>query len=215
MNEDFKALFRRWLDKAKSYDYNADNTEEILDKFFSFYVLYNALYVETTLHLNRRAERLGRNEYNLQNGDFPDRNAATKYVLQFMTSRSLMESLIADQSTKQAIEQIDQLIDIDEQGFKGFWICLNPVSGDPRYSDNPPNPDEPRYSEDRELIMKLKSSATDMRAGGILQLIYEVRNNLFHGRKNINSKQKELLIPLIVLLEKITEKLFRKLDNNL
>jgi len=35
-------IAKRWLEKSKKY--NSDNVEEVMDKFFSLYVAYNAMY---------------------------------------------------------------------------------------------------------------------------------------------------------------------------
>jgi len=35
-------ISKRWLEKSKKYDRN--NVEEVMDKFFSLYVAYNAMY---------------------------------------------------------------------------------------------------------------------------------------------------------------------------
>ena len=60
----------------------------------------------------------------------------------------------------------------------------------------------------------LNSSSADERARAILQIIYQVRCNMFHGRKSVNPVQKQLLIPLTVLLEKIIGKLYQTLEES-
>ena len=99
---------------------------------------------------------------------------------------------------RKAINQLKILI--SKQSSFHFWICLDPVFG------------EPQEDEDEKLIKRLNSSSTDERARAILQLIYQVRCNMFHGRKSVSPVQKQLLIPLIIILEKIIDKLYRKLE---
>jgi hypothetical protein len=62
-------------------------------------------------------------------------------------------------------------------------------------------------------LQALSSSNAHHRAEAILKIIYQVRCNMFHGRKSVEPIQKQLLLPLIVLLEKIIEKLYQKLDS--
>jgi hypothetical protein len=50
---------------------------------------------------------------------------------------------------------------------------------------------------------------------GILEVIYKVRCNLFHGSKLFEPSQKEILIPLNLLLKGIIEKIYEKLTEEL
>jgi hypothetical protein len=197
LNPEFKSLCERWRAKAQQYD--AEDAHQLFDKFFSLYVVYNALYAETAAYLHRKASSEGKEEYKLDDDSFPDKKAATKYVLDLLTSTSLMQSLEKTKATKQAIDQLKTLI--SKQNSLHFWISLDPVFG------------EPQEDKDKELIKMLNSSSTDERARAVLQLIYQVRCNMFHGRKSVSPVQKQLLIPLTVLLEKIIDKLYRKLES--
>ncbi len=196
LNPEFKSLCERWRRKAKQYD--EEDTHQLFDKFFSLYVAYNALYAETAAYLHRKAINEGKENYKLDDESFPDKQAATKYVLDLLTSRRLMQSLEGKEATKQAINELKVLM--HGRSATHFWICLDPVFG------------EPQKEKDRELIKMLDSPSTDERARAILQLIYQVRCNMFHGRKSVSPVQKQLLSPLIVLLEAIIDKLYRKLE---
>ena len=197
LNSDFKSLCDRWRNKAKFYD--VENEDQLFDKFFSLYVVYNALYVETTAYLHRKAIKEGKDEYKLEDDSFPDKQAATKYVLELLKSKSLMDSLEQTHNTKQAIGQLKMLIDRNSDA--DFCICLDPVFG------------KPQLDKDKELEQMLSSQSTDERARAILEVIYQVRCNMFHGRKNLEPVQKKILVPLSALLEKIIEKLYHKLDS--
>lgn len=120
-------------------------------------------------------------------------------MLDLLTSTDLMRSLETTEATKQAIDQLKILM--NKQSSFHFWIYLDPVFG------------ERQEDKDEKLIKMLNSSSTDERARAILQLIYQVRCNMFHGRKSVAPVQKQLLIPLTVLLEKIIDKLYRKLKS--
>ena len=197
LNQEFTSLCDRWRDKAQQYD--VDDTCQLYDKFFTLYVVYNALYVETAAYLHRKARSEGKDEYKLDDGSFPDKMAATKYVLDLLTSTSLMQSLENTEDTKQAIINLKKLI--SNQNALHFWICLDPVSG------------EPQEDNDKALIKILDSPSTDERARAVLQFIYQVRCNMFHGRKSVSPVQKQLLAPLTVLLERIIDKLYSKLKS--
>ena len=192
LNSDFKVLCNRWQEKAKKYNNNDIN--QLYDKFFTLYVVYNMLYSEAAAYLHRKAIEENRQEYKLDGDNFPDKNAATKYVLDLLTSTGLMQSLESISTTKQAIDKLKLVI-------PNFSICSDPIFG------------KSQPEKDDKLISNLNSSSTDENARAILHLIYQVRCNMFHGRKGVDSVQKELLIPLTVLLEKIIAELYQKLDS--
>ncbi|PZO38538.1 MAG: hypothetical protein DCF17_14585 [Shackletoniella antarctica] len=197
LNPEFQSLCKRWREKAQQYE--IEDTHQLFDKFFSLYVAYNALYAETAAYLHRKAISEGKKEYKLDNESFPDKQAAIEYVLGLMKSKNLMQSLEKTESTKQAIEQLKVLM--SKQSSLHFWICLDPVFG------------KPQEDKDEELNKMLNSPSTDERARAILGIIYQVRCNMFHGRKSVSPVQGQLLIPLIVLLEKIIDKLYQKLES--
>ena len=157
------------------------------------------MYAETAAYLHRKDIDEKRGGYKLQEGSFPDKNAATQYVLNLLKAKSLMQSLEDNTETNLAIEEIKKLL--TPQNSHHFWICLDPVFG------------EPQENEDQKLLQALSSSNAHHRAEAILKIIYQVRCNMFHGRKSVEPIQKQLLLPLIVLLEKIIEKLYQKLDS--
>jgi hypothetical protein len=110
-----------------------------------------------------------------------------------------MQALESNDVTNQAIEQLKKLL--SQQSDVTFRICLDPVSG------------EKNEAKDQALLQSLQSSSPDERAKAVLQFIYQVRCNLFHGRKGVDPVQKELLIPLANLLEKIIKLIYDKLDS--
>jgi hypothetical protein len=194
LNADFKDFCDRWLEKAEGYD--DSDLGQCFDKFMTLYVVYNALYVETAAHLHRKAIKEGRNDYKLGGDRFPDLEAATDYVPKFLGSRSLMDSLQSKPDTRQAVERLEHIM---EEGY--FNISLDPVWG------------HRQMEKDKSLREDLRSRSTDKKAGTILRIIYEVRCNLFHGRKGLNLVQRELLIPLITILEGVIKLLYRRLKN--
>jgi hypothetical protein len=193
LNSEFRDFCDRWLQKAEDYD--TIDLNQCFDKFFTLYVVYNALYVETAALLHRKAKKEGRDEYKLEDGRFPDESAATKYVLDFLKSRSLMDAFESDEKTKHALTELISVIQIGQ-----FNIQLDPVWG------------RPQRVKDRELLTSLKSNNTDEKARAILKIIYAIRCNMFHGRKGLHPVQKELLTPLINILEKVINLLRRRLE---
>jgi hypothetical protein len=67
--------------------------------------------------------------------------------------------------------------------------------------------------KDLELLSRLRSNATDDRANAILELIYSIRCNMFHGHKGFNKVQIPLLEPSIVLLRSVIVLLRDELAN--
>ncbi|NEZ66630.1 hypothetical protein D0962_28380 [Leptolyngbyaceae cyanobacterium CCMR0082] len=190
----FEEFYRRWLTKAQQYD--AAEPEELFDKFFSLYVVYNALYTKTATYLHNKAVREGTEEYQLDpNGSFPDRQAATRYVCQLLKSSSLMQSLESSSETSRALKELKAIV--AEQHFR---ICLNPVTG------------EWEQERDLQLVSMLESNSKDENARAILQVIYQIRCNMFHGRKDIQPIQQKILVPLIIIFEKVIKKLFLKIE---
>lgn len=196
LNEEFKSLYQRWWEKANQYD--TENVHQLFDKFFSLYVVYNALYVEAAAHLKRKAISKGKDAYKVNDDRFPDEAAATKYVLDIIGSKSLLDMLKNNNKTKAAIEQLKMVI--DEENYIHFWICLDPIWG------------EPQPEKDKEILKLLKSSSSDEQARAILTVIYQVRCNMFHGRKGVDPVQRELLLPIITILEQVTARLYEKLE---
>ncbi len=91
LGQELNDLCERWRDKARSYD--TGQIEGLYDKFISLYIIYNALYVETAVYLRRKDRKEDKDGYKLENGSFPDKAAATKYVLDLLKSGELMKAL--------------------------------------------------------------------------------------------------------------------------
>jgi len=69
--------------------------------------------------------------------------------------------------------------------------------------------------ENGKIIRKLESvNDINQRASGILEVIYGVRCNLFHGKKLFQPSQEKILSPLNSLLEGIIKKIYAKLLEN-
>lgn len=84
-----------------------------------------------------------------------------------------------------------------------YALKLNPVTGGRR------------PARDRALAKALESHERDRRARGVLEALYAVRCNMFHGRKAFEALQLPLLRPAISLLESTVETLYNELERNI
>jgi len=67
--------------------------------------------------------------------------------------------------------------------------------------------------KDNELAEKLEGKNTNDKAKALLKVFYQIRCNLFHGRKDItHQKQKELFDAVNPLLEQVVDCIYKELD---
>lgn len=190
LSSEFKNFYENWLKKAN--EYKGEDISQYFDKFFTLFVVYNRLYAEVTFLLARKGEiDLSKRK------TFPDANAATKYMVQFIGSTFLIEQLEQDADCQYALSNIIRSI-----ADKTFHIKLDMIGGDPQ------------PQEDRKLLDKLKSTNKNTKATAILETIYSIRCNMFHGHKGFNEIQKELLTPITIILEKMIKLIYEKLEND-
>jgi hypothetical protein len=190
-NTEFNNFITNWLNKADQIDL-ADklSLSPYFDKFFTLYIVYNRLYAEVTFNLARR----GRIDIS-EKTSFPDSTAAKSYVVQFVGSGRLTQTVQDDPRTAKALNEIERLIE-DNQ----FSIKLDMVTGDSQ------------RDQDLELLRPLGSDSKNERATAILDLIYSIRCNMFHGHKGFDKVQIPLLVPTIVLLRHVIELVRDQLD---
>lgn len=188
LSDEFRMFYQGWMNKADHY--STETASGSFDKYFTLFVIYNRLYAEATFVLGRR------NQVNLANKTaFPDSQAARSYVIQYVGSNHLMSGLENDETAKTALETIKKLIDNES-----FYIKLNMVTGGRQ------------REKDIELLKRLKSRSLNRRANAILETLYCIRCNMFHGHKGFHEVQTNLLRPAIDILKKVSEILFTKLE---
>jgi hypothetical protein len=158
------------------------------DKFFTLFVVFNRLYAEATFEL----ARLGKIQLT-PNRPLPDRDGATKHTLQVIGASDFQD--LIDQRLAPNVDEITALI-VEER----FFIKLSIPDGD-RQRD-----------KDLELLAGLRSTG-ETQALAVLDLIYSVRCNLFHGHKAFEPIQTELLRPTIALLSGVIESLHSALNS--
>ena len=175
-----------WRRKAAAY--GLDDVGDAFDRFFTSYVVFNRLYVEATHRLARRdAVRLG--------DAFPDSRAARDYVIQYCRAAVLTRSWESNAATAEAIHQIAEHL-----RERRFALKLDPVTG------------QRRPDKDRALAAALESRGKGQRAKGVLEVLYAIRCNMFHGQKAFDVAQLALLRPAIPLLEGTIETLLGELE---
>jgi len=175
-----------WRTKAEAY--SSEDIGGAFDRFFTLYVAFNRLYAEATFRLARRGHVKLRDR-------FPDSKAAQEYVIQFCGAEALTHAWDGDPNAANALHQIADHL---RQG--RFALKLDMVSG------------AMRPEADRKLLASLESASRNRRAHAVLETLYSIRCNMFHGHKEFEPIQIDLLKPAILLLENTTDTLRRALD---
>jgi len=192
LSKQFLGFLSRWQHKAK--EYNINDVSSCFDKFFTLYVVFNRIYAEATFSLARRRQC----QFKTENWTlFPDVEAATAHILQFMNANDFVSGIMADDNSAAALREIMKLIR-DEH----FFIKLDIVTGN-RQRDR-----------DLKLLADLESENLATKGRAILETIYSIRCNMFHGHKEFDEVQIEILQPIIVLLEKTITIALDKLRRN-
>jgi len=179
----------RWLQKAR--EYHGRSVRECFDKFFTLFVAYNRLYAELTLSLARKGT------VRLRGNIIPDGRAAKQFVHQYLGTNHVWSGFQNDRACTEALKTIDALIERQV-----FAIKLDRLRG------------EPRRQEDLRLLDALRSDNQCRKVNAVLDIIYSIRCNMFHGHKGFNEVQIQILIPVNILLEKMTVLLYEKLSHD-
>jgi len=187
INQEIENFCEKWIEKADNY--NDNNLQDVFDKFFTLFVVYNRLYVEATFRMSNRGE------INFQNrNSFPDSQAAKNYVVQYITSRTINEEFNNDENCTEAIERLKEIIRNHE-----FNIKLNMVTG------------MEEREKDLKLLTELEANSTNKRIKAIADFLYSIRCNVFHAQKGFEENQLRVLNPVNVILKKMISLLFDKL----
>jgi hypothetical protein len=190
ISQEFLNFVRNW--QHKSEEYNTTNLRSCFDKFFTLYIVFNRIYAEATFSLARRLPC----QFKTSNWtSFPDRDAATAHILQFMNAENFVSGIMTDENSAAALKEIIRLIR-DER----FYIKLDMVTGDQQ------------RDRDLKLLADLEGNNLATKGRAILETIYCIRCNMFHGHKGFNKVQLELLQPIIIILEKTIKIAFDKLQ---
>ena len=173
--------------RAKAAAYSLENIHGAFDRFFTSYVVFNRLYAEATYRLARSGHVKLRER-------FPDSQVAQDYVVQFCTAAKLTQAWENSANAAAALHEIAGHL---REG--RFSLKLDPVTGDPR------------PAKDLELLEALESRSRNRKAKAVLEALYAIRRNMFHGQKGFHLRQLALLRPAILLLEITTDVLYQAL----
>ena len=111
-----------------------------------------------------------------------DRKRATEVVLSFLGSNAIA----TNSHLRRSADSIRQLV---ENGT--FYLCGN--------------------AWDAEKVSGLASNDSQIWANALLQILYQIRCNTFHGRKSFQAQQKRILVPSIKALETLNDMLMDRI----
>jgi hypothetical protein len=186
-------FYQRW--RSKSRDYKGDNLVDYFDKFFTLYVIFNRIYsvsiavLHETGQLNELVE-LGKIEKLKKNRLVDEHVAATTCIAYF-----LKEDLAAVLTeNKSEIEEFDLLIDQHIFNIDLFY-------------------GKPQREKDLELLDGLRSKNEFTKVVSLLRILYNIRCNVFHAEKGYNNEQKFVLGPCNNVLERLVDRLIKRLES--
>ena len=112
-----------------------------------------------------------------------DPERATKAVEKFLTASSIMESTVIAENAA-AIKSL-----LESQTFyirDNIW--------------------------DRERVLALNTADPALWAIGLLEIVYKIRCNTFHGHKSFEDRQKRILVPCIKIIEELNDMLINNMS---
>ncbi|WP_134044366.1 hypothetical protein [Paraburkholderia caballeronis] len=166
----------RWISKADIY--RSDSLEDLFDRFFTLFVAYNRLYsASAELH---RATLDPRKVPMLQG----DRREATTIMAQLIQQPRFSDIVQENSVIADSCKSISELL-LNRQFF------LHSVRGTGK----------PDHARDERLAEELQRH----RILAVLECLYQIRCNIFHGEKEFAPRQAQLLAPATVLLEAIVK----------
>jgi len=164
----------RWIDKADAY--RSNDLEDLFDRFFTLFVAYNRYYsAAADLH---RATINPRQARLLQG----DRREATNVMTRLIRQSRFTDAMDGNTAIATACQDISKLL--QERRF-----FLHSVRG--------------TKEPDRVRDAKLADGLHKHCLFSVLECLYQIRCNIFHGEKEFAPRQAELLAPAITLLEAV------------
>ena len=181
LSQYFTDFYNNWSRKAVAIQGN--ELHNIYDKYITLFIIYNCLYNQTREHLVLTGQLVPRQNLDNQN--------ATTLVIQLLGDANIIANFTAKGNDKDIAEIIDV---IDREV---FHIKLK--NG------------QSQRKEDLKILSNLRSANSSEKALGVLQVLYYVRCNLFHGHKNYVEYQRMLVEPLINILATLNTQLYAEL----
>lgn len=181
----FHQFSSRWLTKASRY--RGQNLSHAFDRFFTLFVVYNRAYDEAARFVlatnpeifNPWSKLKPRRPLLVTN--LGDKLKATQGIMKFC-GPSLRSNVFSDVTVLNALEELESLV-ADHR----FYFFFDRDTGAPQ--------------PDRDLL-----ALRNARAGtviGALELLYQLRCNLFHGQKAFEQQQLSVLLPANVILDAV------------
>lgn len=198
ISENFKIFYDSWW-SDKCLSYRGSNLSDYYDIFFSRFVTYNSLYntiIYSKESLGILKKRTNRNTHKIV--ERGDKEKATILMAKELSSSEL--DILFEKP--EIIESIESLIEILES--HRFVITHKAGQQVP--------------TDDLLILAKLRHTDKKENYLGILELLYNVRCNLFHGSKGYERNQIELLKPINEMIFFIVNSLydsFNKMIDNL
>lgn len=118
-------------------------------------------------------------------GGINDGEGATTNIIKFLTAEYLTRELLEATEVK---TNIDQLM---TQLKSGFYVR--------------------NHEWDKKRIDGVSSRTGNRTGKAVLEIIYGIRCNMFHGEKNFEADQKNILISSTIILRKVNELIFQRL----
>lgn len=165
---------QRWIDKAGAY--RSNDLEDLFDRFFTLFVAYNRYY--------SAAAELHRASINSQQAQYlqGDRREATIVMARLIRQSRFADAMHETPAIDAACQAISTLLQERRFFLHSFRGTREP---------------------DLERDAKLAEGLQEHNLLSVLECLYQIRCNIFHGEKEFAPRQAELLAPAITLLEAI------------
>lgn len=182
LSEQLIEFYENWTEKSNQIV--GDKLSDVYDNYITLFIMFNNLYNQIPKELARKGDKLPPKIY--------DNIAATDYVVSFLDAKNIMTEFVENGNC----EDISSIIRVIDQEI--FYIKF-------KYGES-------QRDEDLKILENLKSVNHVNKATAILQVVYHVRCNMFHGHKDFKEYQRMLIKPLINIIKTINKKLFLELN---
>ncbi len=166
----------RWISKANAY--RSDNLEDLFDRFFTLFVAYNRLY-SASAELYRTT--LDSRQEIIFRGD---RREATTVMARLIQQSRFADVVRRNPVIANSCTTISELL-LNRQFFLHSARSTR----------------EPDHARDARVAEGLQRHSIL----AVLECLYQIRCNIFHGEKEFAPRQARLLVPAIALLEVIVQ----------
>jgi hypothetical protein len=166
LNKNEIEFYNRWTNKANKY--NLKEINDVCDKFFTLFVIFNYLY--------NRANELYAYRYT------QDKQKAIKIPSKLLSEQAIVNNITINKNLGTILQLVDDNV---------FYIV--------------------NTDADNRLLNKINGYDLQEKVEALLELVYKIRCNLFHGEKSLDNKQKDILIPCINIFAEINQMMFEKM----